>query len=71
MKNAYTYARTGACQVIEEKNFKPHVLTLEIERILDNPEIAAEMKVATKSFGKPDAARIIAEEVLRMAQEHK
>ena len=33
--NAYAYARTGAAIVIEEENLTPHLLTSEIQRIID------------------------------------
>jgi len=71
MSNAYIYARTGACQVVEEKNLLPNVLLSEIERILDNPEISSAMKKATKGFARPQAGNIIAREILDMALSHE
>ena len=71
MSNAFIYASTGACQVIEEKNLTPHVLLQEIERVLDNKEISDRMKQATKGFAQPNAARIIAQEILDMALSHE
>ena len=71
MSNAYIYASTGACQVVEEKNLAPHVLLQEIERVLDNKEVSDRMKQATKGFAQPNAARIIAQEILDMALSHE
>lgn len=71
MLNAYIYAGTGACQVIEEKNLLPHILLSEIERILDNPEISESMKQSTQGFAQPNAGKIIAQEILDMALEHE
>jgi len=34
-KNAFNYARTGACEVIEESNLTPHVLIAEIDRLIN------------------------------------
>ncbi len=70
-KNAYAYARAGACSVLEEKNLTPHILLSEIERILTRTEERERMKTAALSFYKPDAARKIAEEVLKIALSHE
>lgn len=71
MSNAYIYASRGACEVIEEANLTPHVLLIEIERILDNQDIANQMKQATAGFAQPDAAKIIAQEILDIALVHE
>ncbi len=69
-KNAYAYARSGACFVIEEKNLTPHILLSEIERALD-PQGATVMRKATATFVKENAARLIAEEILNIALTHE
>jgi UDP-N-acetylglucosamine:LPS N-acetylglucosamine transferase len=43
----------------------------ETDRILENKELQTKMKEATKTFVKPDAARKIAEEVLKVALSHE
>ncbi|MGM0482776.1 MAG: UDP-N-acetylglucosamine--N-acetylmuramyl-(pentapeptide) pyrophosphoryl-undecaprenol N-acetylglucosamine transferase, partial [Patescibacteria group bacterium] len=58
--NAFSYARTGACRVIEEPNFSPSLLIMEIDNILGDPETKEEMSRAAKAFHKPEAARRIA-----------
>lgn len=70
-KNAYNYAATGACSVIEEDNLKPHVLTLEIERIIEDENLMKEMSEKTKEFVHEDAADKIAEEIINIALEHE
>lgn len=70
-KNAYHYARTGACVVIEESNLTPSVLQNEIESILSNPERYAAMSSHAKAFFKPDAARVIATEAVTIALGHE
>lgn len=67
--NAYAYARTGAAVVLEEENMTPHILASEIRRIAD-PSVAAPMIAAAAGFANPDAARLIAEELLRIASSH-
>lgn len=69
--NAYAYARTGAAIVIEENNLTPHLLVSEIRRILDDQNLQADMSAAAKGFTDPDAARILAHEVLAIALSHE
>jgi UDP-N-acetylglucosamine--N-acetylmuramyl-(pentapeptide) pyrophosphoryl-undecaprenol N-acetylglucosamine transferase len=70
-KNAFAYARAGACEVIEEKNLTPHILLSEINRILTNTAEREKMKAAAKVFYKPNAAKAIAEEILKIALSHE
>jgi UDP-N-acetylglucosamine--N-acetylmuramyl-(pentapeptide) pyrophosphoryl-undecaprenol N-acetylglucosamine transferase len=70
-KNAFAYARTGAGEVIEEKNLTPHILLSEITRLVTHPEDANRMSAAAKNFYKPDAARKVAEEILKIALSHE
>lgn len=69
--NAYAYARTGAAVVIEEENLTPHLLTAEIKRILGNKELAKKMGESAAGFTDPDAARILAHEILAIALTHE
>jgi UDP-N-acetylglucosamine--N-acetylmuramyl-(pentapeptide) pyrophosphoryl-undecaprenol N-acetylglucosamine transferase len=68
--NAYAYARTGAAIVIEEENLTPHLLVSEIQRVLGNPELQKSMVLGAAGFTDPDAARILAREVLAIALSH-
>ena len=70
-ENAFAYARAGACVVVEEGNLKPNILASEIERLVTNVPEQEKMKVAAKAFFKPDAARLVAEEILKIALEHE
>ena len=65
--NAYEYAETGAAIVIEENNLKPGIFLLQVQKILAEPELKAKMSQAAKNFSKPEAAKIIAEEILKLA----
>ncbi len=69
--NAFAYARAGACEVIEENNLTANILASEIERLMTNEAEREKMKAAAKAFYKPNAARLIAEEVLKIALEHE
>jgi UDP-N-acetylglucosamine--N-acetylmuramyl-(pentapeptide) pyrophosphoryl-undecaprenol N-acetylglucosamine transferase len=68
--NAFAYASTGACSVIEEVNLTPHVLSSEIERIIENPKISNTMKQGAESFAHKDAAEKIAREIIKIALTH-
>src|SRR3989338_1184984 len=57
--NAYSYARSGAAIVIEEKNLASHVLVSEIERILENSAEKEKMSVAACAFARKDSAKLI------------
>lgn len=70
VKNAYAYARTGAASVIEEANLTGNILYAEIERISNNPELYEKMKKATETFVNLNAAKLIAEEILKIALKH-
>lgn len=69
--NAFNYARTGACIVIEESNLEPHVLIEEIDRLFTNPEIMKTMTEATKEFVFPDAEDKIAQEIINIGLSHE
>ncbi len=69
-KNAYNYARSGACEVIEEGNLTPHVLVTEINKIFGNNNLMTKMKNQAKAFAKPDAGLKIAKEALGIALSH-
>lgn len=70
-KNAFNYARAGACEVIEEENLKPHLLIAEIDRLMNNKERLSQMAENAKNFASPDAAEKIAEEALKIALSHE
>lgn len=69
--NAFAYARSGGCEVIEEENLTPNILVSEIERLTTNDVERERMKTAAKAFYKPLAARLVAEEILKIALEHE
>ena len=69
-KNAFAYARAGACQVIEEKNLTPHVLLAEIDRIVTDLAMHDEMAAAARKFFIPDAAKKIAQKILEIGLSH-
>lgn len=70
-KNAFSYARTGAAIVIEEKNLAPSILEGEIDRLANNEGLLKEMREKTKEFAKIDAADKIARVLIEIGLEHE
>jgi len=70
-KNAYHYARAGACVVVEESNLTGSVLKNEIDLILGHKDQYDAMAGHAKAFYKPEAARLIAAEAVSIALEHE
>lgn len=70
-KNAFNYARAGACSVIEEMNMTANILSGEIERIVGDKENYEAMTQGAKAFNKPDAAMKIARALVDIALSHE
>ncbi|MCE9644197.1 UDP-N-acetylglucosamine--N-acetylmuramyl-(pentapeptide) pyrophosphoryl-undecaprenol N-acetylglucosamine transferase [Candidatus Parcubacteria bacterium] len=70
-KNAFSYGRSGAATIIEQRNLTPVILESEIERILGDAPKAAAMSAAASKFAKKDAAETIAREILNIALAHE
>ncbi|MBV9159492.1 MAG: UDP-N-acetylglucosamine--N-acetylmuramyl-(pentapeptide) pyrophosphoryl-undecaprenol N-acetylglucosamine transferase [Candidatus Kaiserbacteria bacterium] len=70
-QNAFSYARAGAAEVIEQRNLTPHILIAEIDRIMGDPALREKMKTAALSFARPHAAYKIATMLLEIAVEHE
>ncbi len=70
-KNAFSYAETGACNVIEEMNMTANILCSEINRIVDDKNIYDRMVKGAETFYKKGAAKKIAEEIISIALTHE
>lgn len=70
-ENAYSYARTGAATVIEEKNLKPEILFSVIETIMGDEAKRRAMIEGAKNFVKRDAAEKIARAILTIGLKHE
>lgn len=63
-KNAYEYAKTGAAIVIEQENLNPNFVLAKIDYLMEHPEELEKMKKGALSFARPQAAEMIAQEIL-------
>ncbi|MDO8492918.1 MAG: UDP-N-acetylglucosamine--N-acetylmuramyl-(pentapeptide) pyrophosphoryl-undecaprenol N-acetylglucosamine transferase [bacterium] len=70
-KNAFSYARSGAGIVIEEKNLTSHILEFQIDKLMQNKEELEKMSLAAKAFAKQDAAHKIAKVIFGIAMTHE
>lgn len=70
-KNAFNYARVGACSVVEEMNMTANILSSEIERIIGDKAGYETMARNAKAFAKPDAAMKIARALVDIALSHE
>ena len=70
-KNAFSYAHSGACIVIEQQNLNPHILISEIDRIINSQSIKDKMKQGAKQFSHINAAQKISEVILETALSHE
>jgi UDP-N-acetylglucosamine--N-acetylmuramyl-(pentapeptide) pyrophosphoryl-undecaprenol N-acetylglucosamine transferase len=70
-RNAFAYARSGACSVIEQNNLKSGVLVEEVDRIVGSPEVSEKMRAAATAFARPEAARTIAKALLDIGLSHE
>lgn len=69
--NAFSYARAGACTVIEEYNLGGHLLATEIDNIANSQATKDRMRSSAKQFSHPEAALKIAEVLLEIGLEHE
>ena len=70
-KNAYNFARSGACVVIEEANLNTEIIINEIDRIINNEDVRKKMIEGAAKFARPDAAELISNEILKIALTHE
>lgn len=70
-QNAYSYARAGGCSVVEEDNLTANILISEVNRLSTDEVERERMRAGAKSFYKDDAAKQVAEEILKIALSHE
>lgn len=70
-KNAFAYAKAGACIVMEEKSLGPNLFVSEVEKLMGDEPRRKDMGKNALNFSKPDAADKIARGVIELALEHE
>lgn len=67
IKNAFSYAKSGAAVVLEQGNLTPNILAARILELIKNKELLEKMTQGAKNFAIPNASDKLAEETLRLA----
>lgn len=65
-ENAYAYSSTGAGIVVEEANFSASIFANQIIKFVTNADLMAKAGENALKFAKPEAAKILAEQILNM-----
>jgi UDP-N-acetylglucosamine:LPS N-acetylglucosamine transferase len=61
----------GGGIVIEQQNLTPHVLSAEVDRLMQDAGLRERMHGAAEKFARPEAARKIAEILLETSLAHE
>ncbi len=69
-KNALVYHKADACRIIEEESLTPHVFLGTVQELLNDNAALTAMSAHAKQFATPDAAGLIADEILKLIK-HK
>ncbi len=70
-KNAYAYMKAGACLVVEKPNLKKNIFLKDLDNLLNNKKRLSFMAKSAREFAKPNAARDIAELILRTMNDER
>lgn len=65
--NAYEFEKNGSAIVIEEENLLPGIFVSQIKDLLKQPQLLQKMAQSAAQFFKPDADKILAEEIVKLA----
>ncbi len=65
VENAYAFSQQGATVVLEEPNFTPNFFLEKLKFLFSNPKELEKMSKAAKEFARPEAAKIIAEYIIK------
>ena len=66
-RNAGVLAEAGAAEVLDQRNLSGPVLADRITTLLLDDDRRSRMETAVRRLGRPDAARVVAERVLELA----
>lgn len=70
-KNAFAYARQGACKVIEEHNLTEHVFISEVSALLEDKALQQQFADNAKAFSRLDSSDKIADVLIELSLQHE
>ena len=70
-KNAEVLAASGAAEIIEQAHLNGAVIAGRIEELLGNSARLAKMSASARELARPDAARVIADKAIELAENHR
>ncbi len=68
-ENALIYSERGAALLLEEPNLTPHLLITQINQLMQDENRRKKMWEATRQFAKPNAAALIAKELIKLVNQ--
>jgi UDP-N-acetylglucosamine--N-acetylmuramyl-(pentapeptide) pyrophosphoryl-undecaprenol N-acetylglucosamine transferase len=69
--NARWMAEAGAAMILRDDELTPQRLRAEVDGLLADPDRLRAMAAASRALARPDAARVVAHEVLAAARVHR
>ena len=66
-QNAFAFSQAGAAVILEQENLGENILFEKIEQIIENQELKFELSERIKKFYNPEAAGMIAGEIMKIA----
>ncbi|MBI2623672.1 MAG: UDP-N-acetylglucosamine--N-acetylmuramyl-(pentapeptide) pyrophosphoryl-undecaprenol N-acetylglucosamine transferase [Candidatus Liptonbacteria bacterium] len=71
LANAHSFEKAGGGVLIEEENLFVGIFIGAMKKIMSNPQRYAAMSAASRAFFKPDAAQVLAREILLLAESNR
>lgn len=66
-QNAFAFSQAGAAVMLEQENLGENILLEKIDQIIENKGLSFELSERVKRFYNPEAAKVIAKEIAKIA----
>ena len=71
VKNAQALVKQGAAAMILEDKLDSRTLLVQVDKIMNNPEVREKMAKASKKIGRPNAADLLINVLKKAEQDHQ
>lgn len=65
-QNSFIFSQAGAAIVLDQENLGENILYDKIEQVIESEELKFELRERIKKFYNPEAAKVIAREILKL-----